>query len=109
MTRADVEAVRVWRRQEQASGRSHSGSKGGEVGTNRLRSRLRHIFNWAIAEEHLEATPFKRGPAVSDATIGLSAPGAAVCRGGCASALTVSTRLNHIDRPDPEEWLRVGR
>jgi hypothetical protein len=62
VTRADVEAVRVWRRQEQASGRSHSGPKGGEVGTNRLLSRVRHIFSWAIAEEYLEATPFKRGP-----------------------------------------------
>jgi integrase len=62
VTRADVEAVRAWRRLQQASGRSHSGSKGGEVGTNRLLSRLRHIFNWAIAEEYLEATPFKRGP-----------------------------------------------
>jgi hypothetical protein len=51
VTRADVEAVRVWRRKEQASSRGHAGSKGGEVGTNRLLSRLRHIFNWAIAEE----------------------------------------------------------
>lgn len=62
VTRADVEAVRLWRRQEQASMRGRAGSRGGEVGTNRLLSRLRHIFNWAIAEEYLEATPFKRGP-----------------------------------------------
>lgn len=62
VTRADVEAVRTWRRQEQAAGRSHVGPKGGEVGTNRLLSRLRHVFNWAIAEEILDSTPFKRGP-----------------------------------------------
>ena len=62
ITRADVESVRTWRRQEQADGRSKPGSKSGEVGTNRLLSRLRHLFFWAIAEGHLETTPFKRGP-----------------------------------------------
>jgi integrase len=61
ITRADVEAVRTWRRQEQAAGRSKVGAKGGEVGTNRILSRLRHVFAWAIAEGHIEATPFKRG------------------------------------------------
>ncbi len=62
ITRADVEAVRVWRRQEQAAGNSRPGTKGGEVGTNRVLSRLRHVFSWAIAEGHLTDTPFKRGP-----------------------------------------------
>jgi integrase len=62
ITRADVEAVRAWRRQEQAGGRSRPGAKGGEVGTNRLLSRLRHLFFWAIADGYLESTPFKRGP-----------------------------------------------
>jgi integrase len=61
ITRADVEAVRTWRRQEQAAGKSTPGAKGGEVGTNRILSRLRHVFAWAIAEGHIEATPFKRG------------------------------------------------
>lgn len=61
ITRADVEAVRTWRRQEQAAGKSKVGAKGGEVGTNRILSRLRHVFAWAIAEGHIEATPFKRG------------------------------------------------
>jgi integrase len=61
ITRADVEAVRTWRRQEQAARKSKPGAKGGEVGTNRLLSRLRHVFAWAIAEGHIEATPFKRG------------------------------------------------
>jgi integrase len=60
--RADVEAVRAWRRSEQAAGRSRPGAKGGEVGTNRLLSRLRHVFSWAIAEGHICETPFKRGP-----------------------------------------------
>ena len=36
--------------------------KGGEAGINRLLSRLRHLFNWAIAEGYLLETPFKRGP-----------------------------------------------
>jgi integrase len=62
ITRADVEAVRTWRRQEQSAGNSRTGSKGGEVGTNRLLSRLRHVFSWAIAEGYLTETPFKRGP-----------------------------------------------
>ena len=62
ITRADVEAVRTWRRQEQDAGHSQRGAKGGEVGINRLLSRLRHVFSWAIAEGHLNETPFKRGP-----------------------------------------------
>jgi len=35
-------------------------AKSGEVGTNRLLRRLRHIFNWAIAEGYVEASPFRR-------------------------------------------------
>lgn len=61
VTRADIEAVRTWRRQEQAA-RKTVGAKGGEVGTNRLLSRLRHVFTWAVAEGYLTETPFKRGP-----------------------------------------------
>jgi len=38
------------------------GAKGGEVGTNRLLSRLRHVFSWAIAEGYITDTPYKRGP-----------------------------------------------
>ncbi len=62
ITRADVEAVRVWRRQELTAGKSRPGVKGGEAGINRLLSRLRHLFSWAIAEGYLTETPFKRGP-----------------------------------------------
>jgi integrase len=61
ITRADVEAVRTWRRQQQAD-KGSAGAKGGEVGTNRLLSRLRHLFSWAIAEGYISETPFKRGP-----------------------------------------------
>jgi len=35
-------------------------SKGGLVGLNRLLARLRHLFNWAIAQGYVDATPFKR-------------------------------------------------
>jgi hypothetical protein len=61
ITRADVEAVRAWRRHEQGAGKSQPGAKGGEVGTNRLFSCLRHLFSWSIAEGYLDETPFKRG------------------------------------------------
>src|SRR2546427_5414395 len=37
------------------------GSKGGEVGINRLLERLRHLFSWAIEEGYIDSTPFKRG------------------------------------------------
>src|SRR6185503_12409126 len=54
ITKTDVENVRrIWRAHQPRA-------KGGEVGTNRLLSRLRHMFNWAIAEELADHTPFKR-------------------------------------------------
>jgi len=37
------------------------GSKGGEVGINRLLARLRHVFSWAIEEGYVTVSPFKRG------------------------------------------------
>ncbi len=49
ISKADVEAVREARRPH------------GAVGCNRLLARLRHCFNWAIAEGFIEQTPFKRG------------------------------------------------
>lgn len=36
------------------------GDRDGEVGTNRLLARLRHIFSWAIESGHVDRTPFKR-------------------------------------------------
>lgn len=61
ITRADVEAVRDWRRRVQAEGGATVGAKGGEVGINRLLSRMRHLFSWAIVEGHVNETPFKKG------------------------------------------------
>jgi integrase len=49
VTTTDVKAV-------QAARRSH-----GSVGCNRLMARLRHLFNWSIAEGFTERSPFKRG------------------------------------------------
>jgi integrase len=49
ITKHDVEALREVRRPR------------GVFGTNRLLARLRHFFNWCIAEGYLETTPFKRG------------------------------------------------
>ncbi len=49
VTKHDVEALREARRPR------------GVFGTNRLLARLRHFFNWCIAEGYLETTPFKRG------------------------------------------------
>lgn len=60
ITRGEIEGVRAWRRREQAEGRSRPGCKGGAVGINRLLSRVRHIFSWAVGEEYCETTPFKR-------------------------------------------------
>jgi integrase len=62
VVKADLEAVRAWRRAEQAAGHVPVGLKGGEAGTNRLLSRLRHVFSWAVAEGYLTETPFRRGP-----------------------------------------------
>jgi hypothetical protein len=62
ITRADIEAVRSWRRNEQAADHSRPGTKGGEVGTNRLLSRLRHVFSWSIAEGFVTDTPLSVVP-----------------------------------------------
>lgn len=43
------------------AGRARAGAKGGEAGINRLLSRLRHVFNWSIAEGYITTTPFKLG------------------------------------------------
>ena len=63
VTKADVEAVRTWRRQQQADavGQSRPHAKGGEAGTNRVLSRLRHLLSWAVAEGYITETPFRRG------------------------------------------------
>jgi integrase len=93
VTKADVEAVRAWRRQEQKAGKSRAGAKGGEVGTNRLLSRLRHVFTWAIEEGYLTDTPFKRGP-VTVVKLETSVEGARTRR---LEANTAPVLLQHAD------------
>lgn len=93
ITKADVEAVRTWRRQELAAGKSRPGAKGGEVGINRLLSRLRHVFSWAIAEGHITDTPFKRGP-VTVVKLESSVEGARTRR---LDAGTQNALLRHAD------------
>ncbi|MEP7306310.1 MAG: site-specific integrase [Acidobacteriota bacterium] len=45
-----------------AKGAALNSSKAGRVATNRILSRLRHLFAWAIAEKgFLEASPFSKG------------------------------------------------
>lgn len=48
VTRGDIEAIRLARRPH------------GRVGCNRLLTRVRHLFNWAIRQEICDSTPFKR-------------------------------------------------
>jgi len=54
VTRADVEEIR------RLSTLSMPRAKGGVVGANRLLARLRHLFNWAIAQGYVDHSPFKR-------------------------------------------------
>jgi integrase len=65
ITKADIDAVVEARRAElgiRANGptRRRPLAKSGLVGLNRLLARLRHLFNWAIAQGYVDATPFKR-------------------------------------------------
>ena len=60
-----IEALRIsgelvppeMRQRAALAGRS---SKGGQVGLNRFKSRVRHFFNWAVAEGYRDDTPVKR-------------------------------------------------
>ena len=54
ITRADVEEIR------RLSTLNMPRTKGGVVGANRLLARLRHMFNWAIAQGYADHSPFKR-------------------------------------------------
>ena len=53
VVKADLDAIREARARQ-----ARPGSTG--AGTNRLLSRLRHLFTWAIAEGYIEYTPFRR-------------------------------------------------
>jgi integrase len=38
----------------------HRARKGGIVGLNRFKARIRHLWNWSIAQGYADASPFKR-------------------------------------------------
>ncbi len=67
VTRHDVEAFRtahLVRRVEtftDSKGRAHTWQRGGPVGVNRCLGRLRAFYAWAVKEDHVSATPFKKG------------------------------------------------
>jgi integrase len=44
----------------QAARLARQSAKGGEVGINRLLTRLQHLFSWALGEGYCTETPFKR-------------------------------------------------
>jgi integrase len=54
---AHVEIPRELRRAASLAGRS---SKGGLVALNRFKARVRHFFNWAVAQGYRDDTPYKR-------------------------------------------------
>lgn len=76
ITKADLDAAREARRVQlrKASERRASaiaegktagrltlpGTKRGEVGVEHMMAMLRHVFDWAIGEGYIDATPFKR-------------------------------------------------
>ena len=56
-------SVREQRERALADGQKPRGrvlEKAGHVGVNRLLARVRHLFNWAIDEGHVDRTPFRR-------------------------------------------------
>jgi integrase len=57
LTLAGTSVPAELRRTAALAGRSKSG---GEVGLNRFKARVRHLFNWAIAQGYRDDTPFKR-------------------------------------------------
>ena len=67
LTKHDIEAFREVHRQVRTEkladrkGRERIVRRGGPVGVNRCLLRLRAFYNWAMANEHVATTPFKRG------------------------------------------------
>jgi integrase len=67
LTRHDIEAFRDVHRRKRTekvtdrAGRARVVPRGGPVGVNRCLLRLRAFYNWAIANEYVPTTPFKRG------------------------------------------------
>lgn len=69
ITRHDVEAFQEFHRQVRrepfvdARGCERVRRRGGPVGANRCLLRLRAFYNWALANDYVAQTPFKRGTA----------------------------------------------
>jgi integrase len=69
VTKHDVEAFQEFHRQVRrepfidARGRERVRRRGGLVGANRCLLRLRAFYNWALANDYVAQTPFKRGTA----------------------------------------------
>ena len=64
VTSDDLEALRAARlaaSRAACANTKRQNSKHGEVGANRLLSRLRHLFVWAIKRRHVTETPFRLG------------------------------------------------
>jgi integrase len=67
ITRHDVDAFKAAHliiRTETFSdkkGRTHTWQRGGPVGANRCLGRLRNFYSWAVKEDHVPVTPFKKG------------------------------------------------
>jgi len=67
ITRHDIEAFKaahlVVRTEtfKDAKGREHVWRRGGPVGVNRCLGRLRSFYSWAVKDDHVMATPFKKG------------------------------------------------
>lgn len=69
LTKHDVEAFQDFHRQVRREsfvdvrGRTRMRRRGGPVGANRCLLRLRAFYNWALGNEYVTQTPFKRGTA----------------------------------------------
>lgn len=61
VTRADIRAVCDWRLRVAAekAAKGVETDKAGHVGVNRLKARLRHLFNWLIEHDYVQTTPFR--------------------------------------------------
>lgn len=67
ITAADLKALRIARvaaAQAACATTKRQHVKGGETGANRLMQRVRHVFTWAIENDHLTDSPFRKGHVV---------------------------------------------
>jgi integrase len=64
ITAADLRALRAARvaaSQAKCAATKRRDAKSGEAGANRLMQRVRHVFTWAIENNHLTDSPFRKG------------------------------------------------